>query len=110
MIRLRLRPDSKSFGGRLDRLLARRDERVDAPEQAIALRPSGRITEPFGVQKRRHGHGLSVPQRQIRERRKARLEAVDDVEPAECEREREVRTCPDRHADPAAARDWDCRA
>src|SRR6266536_5874483 len=33
----------KAGGGRLGSLLDGRDERVDAPEQAVALRPSGRI-------------------------------------------------------------------
>src|SRR5438132_31505 len=35
---------------------------------------------------------------------------MDDVEPSECEGERQVRTRTDRHADPAAARDGYGRA
>ena len=77
--------------GRLGRLFVRDDERVDASQQAISLCPTGRIAEPLRVQEGRNGHGLRVTQCQIRERRKPRLEAVDDVEPPESECEREVR-------------------
>ena len=41
-------------------LLARRDERVDPPEQAFALRPTGWIAQSFGVEEGRDGHGLRI--------------------------------------------------
>ena len=86
-------------------LVARREERVERREQPLALRPAGRIAEPLGREERRDRERLRVAQREVRQARKARLEAVDDVEAAECEREREVRADADRDAHPAAPRD-----
>jgi len=51
----------------LGRLLVGRDQRVDTAEQAVALRASRRVAEPFRVQERRDGHGLCVTQGEIRE-------------------------------------------
>src|SRR2546427_1891492 len=89
----------KARGGCLGCVLAGRDERVDTAEQSVPLRSARGIAEPFRRQKGRNGHGLRVTQSQIGQRRKPGLEAVDDVEPPECKREREVRTRADGDAD-----------
>ena len=86
-------------------LLARRHERVEAPEQSVALRATRRVRESLGREEGRNRQRLRVAEREIRQRRQPRLEAVHDVEVTERKREREVR--PHTHGDPdaAAARD-----
>ncbi len=54
---------------------------------------------------RRDREADSVPEREIREARNARLVTVDHVEASLRQRELEVRTNPDRHTDPARPRD-----
>ena len=91
-------------------LLARRDERIDASAQAVALRLPGRIAEPLGRQERRDGQRLCVAEREVRERRQPGLEAVDDVEAAQRQRQRQVGARADRNADAAPTRDRHGRA
>ena len=86
-------------------LLARREQRVHACEQAQPLGAAGRVGEPFGRVEGRHGERLGVAQRQVGETRQSGLEAVHDVEPAGGEREREVGAGSHRNPHPAAARD-----
>jgi hypothetical protein len=89
----------------LGRLLARREQYVEPREQPAPLGLARRVAEAFGRQERRDRQRLSVAEREIREAREPGLEPVDDVEPSEGEREREVRAGADRDAHPAAPRD-----
>jgi hypothetical protein len=89
-------------GGCIRDLLARREQRVDAGEQPLALGAAGRVTEPLGRKEGRRGERRGIAEREVREARQPRLEAVHDVEPSAGEREREARADADRHAHPAA--------
>jgi hypothetical protein len=100
----------KAGGGGLGRLLARRDESVDAGEQTLALAAAGRVAEPLGREEGGDRERLGIPKGHVGEAREAGLEAVDDVVAARGEREREVGADADRHADAAAARDRQRRA
>ena len=88
----------------------RGDERVDPPEQLLALRLRGRVPEPFGREEAGDAQSPRVPEREVREARQPRLEAVDDVELSSGERRGQVRADADREADPAPPRDRDGRA
>ena len=93
-------------GGRGFRdLLAGGQQCVDAPEQTLALGAAGRVAEPLRREEGRGGEHRRVAQREVREARQSRLEAVHDVEPAAGEREREAGADSDRHAHPAAPGD-----
>jgi len=85
--------------------VARRHERVETREQSVALRFARRIAESVRRDEGRHGERLCVAEREVGEARQTRLEAVHDVEAAECERQRQVRARADRDADPASTRD-----
>ena len=65
----------RGLGGRL----RGRDERVDPAEQPLALRLARRVAEPLGREEGRDREGPRVAQREVREARQARLEAVHDV-------------------------------
>ena len=69
-------------GRGLGDVLARREQRVDACQQPLALRAARRIAEPLGREERRDRERRRVPEREIGEARQPRLEAVDDVEAA----------------------------
>ena len=97
-------------GRRLRRLLARREQRVEPGEQPLALRLAGRVAEPLLGEERRGGERAGVAEREVGEARQPRLEAVDDVEAAAGERDRQVRADADRDAHAAAPRDRDGRA
>ena len=88
----------------------RGDERVDPPEQLLALRLRGRVPEPFGREEAGDAQSPRVPEREVREARQPRLEAVDDVELSPGESRGQVRADADREADPAPPRDRDGRA
>ena len=103
-------PPGEALGRRLRRRRARREQRVEPPEQALAARARGRIREPLRREERRDRQGRGVAEREVGEARQARLEAVDDVEVARRERDGEVRADADRHADPAPPRDRHGRA
>ena len=85
------------------RRLARREERVEPPEQTFALRPPGRVAEALRREERRRRQRRRVTQREVGEAREAGLEAVDDVEASGGERERKVGAHANRHAHAAAA-------
>ena len=70
----------ETHGRRLGRLLARRDECIHACEQPVALGLAGRVAKPLGREERCDRQRLRVAQREVRQRRQARLEAVHDVE------------------------------
>ena len=81
------------------------DQRVDPGEQLLAQGPPRRIAEPVGREEARDAERLGVAQREVRDARQPRLEAVDDVEAALLEREAEVRADADRDAEAGATRD-----
>src|SRR5439155_16816392 len=83
----------------------RRDERVESGQQAVALRAAGRITQALRRKERRNCERLRIAEGEIGEGGQSRLEAVHDVEAPERERKREIRSCPDGHADSAAPGD-----
>ena len=85
--------------------LGRREQRVDAVEQPLALRLAGRIGEALRREERRDRERLRVAKGEVREARQPRLDPVDDVVPPFAEREVEVETSADRHAHLRAARD-----
>ena len=85
--------------------LGRREQRVDAVEQALALRLAGRVGEALRREERRDGERLRVAEREVREARQARLDPVDDVVAPFAEREVEVEAGADRHAHLRAPRD-----
>ena len=97
-------------GRGLRRLLARGEQRVEPGEQPLALRLAGRVAEPLLGEERRGGERAGVAEREIGEARHSRLEAVDDVEAAAGERDRQVRADAHRDAHAAAPRDRDGRA
>ena len=69
--------------GRRCRDLGRdRGEGVDPAQQAPPLRAAGRVAEPLGREEGCHRQLGRVSKGQVGEARQARLEAVDDVEPA----------------------------
>ena len=85
---------------------ARREQRVEPAEQPLALRPAAAGTR--AARARRTSPTVSASEsRSARYERlgQAGLEAVDDVEAAAGERDREVRADADGHAHAAAARD-----
>lgn len=88
----------------------RREERVDAGEQPLALRLARRIGEPLRREERRRRECTGVAEREVRQARQARLEAVHDVEAAAREREREAGANADGNAHPAPPRDRHGRA
>ena len=79
-----------------ERLLARREQRVDPRQQAVALVAARRVPEPLRVDERRRRGRLRLEQRDVREPRHGRVEAVDDVEVPATERRRDVRADTDR--------------
>ena len=85
--------------------LGRREQRVDAVEQALALRFAGRVGEALRREERRDREGLRVAEGEVREARQTRLDPVDDVVAPFAERELEVEAGADRHAHLRAARD-----
>ena len=58
------------------------EERVDPDPQPISSRPPRRVAEPLGREERRRSERVGRCEREVREARKAGLEAVDDVEVA----------------------------
>src|SRR6185369_7545081 len=86
---------------------ARRQQRVDTRKQPFPLRATGRVAEPFGREEGRSGERGRVPKGEVRQAGQPRLEAVNDVEPAAREREREARANPDRDTHPAPPGDRD---
>ena len=69
-------------------LFVRREKRVDAREQPLALGARRWVAEPLGREERRGRERGRIAEREVREARQSRLEAVHDVEPAAGERER----------------------
>jgi hypothetical protein len=111
-LQLRLRPEEVAVdAGREDAvvageallrgrpgLLRQRDEHVDAPEQPLALRPGRRVGEPVAGDEGGDRQRVRVAEREVRERREARLEAVHDVVAALGERLLQVRLDAHGHA------------
>ncbi len=100
----------EALGRRLRRLLGCGEQRVDPAEQPRALRLARREEEAVRREERRDGERVRVAQREVREARQPRLEAVDDVERAVGECEREVRADADGRGHRAAAGDGQCGA
>ena len=86
---------------------ARGGQRVDAAEELLALLLPRRVAEALGGVERRDCEAARIAQREVGEARDARLVDVDDVEAVARERELEVGLHADRHAEAAAAGDWD---
>ena len=96
--------------GRGCRLRRDREQRVDAREEAAPLRLSRRVAQPLGREEARDRQRAAVPKGDVRQARKPRLEAMDDVVAAARERQREVGPDAHREPDPAAPRDRHRRA
>ncbi len=86
----------EALGCRVRRLLGRREQGVDPAEQSCALWLARREEQPVGGEERRDGQRVRVAQREVRKARQSRFEAVDDVERAVGQREREVGADADR--------------
>ena len=95
----------EALRGSVARVSGERDERVDAREQLLALRPGRWIAEPIRGDERGDGARVRFAEREVRERRQPRLEAVDDVVVGGGQREREVGADTDGNAHLGAARD-----
>ena len=78
---------------RLGRLRGRREQGVDPGSQPVASRAPRRVSETVDGEERRRRQGVRRREREVREARQARLEPVDDVEAAVCQRKPQV--CPD---------------
>ena len=85
--------------------LGRREQRVDAVEQTLALRLARRVREALRREERRDREGLRVAECEVREARQSGLDSVNDVVAPFAERELEVEARTDRHAHLRAARD-----
>ncbi len=96
----------EALGRGAGRLLARREERVEAAAKAVPACPPLRVRKTLGREERRNGQGRRVAQRDIREARQPGLEAVHDVVAAAHQRVCEVRLHADgdSHAAPAGDR------
>ena len=99
----------EALGGRRGDLGGGGEQRVDPSEQLLAQRAARRIAEPLRREERRDGERLGVSEREVGDARQARLEAVDDVEAALAQGERDVRADADRNAEARAAGDGDRR-
>ena len=86
-------------------LRSRGEERIDAGEEPLALGASRRIGETLRREERRRRERARVAEREVRQTRQRRLEAVHDVEAPARKRKREARANADRHSHPAPPRD-----
>ena len=94
-----------------ERLLRRGEERVDPDSQSVASRSPRWIAEALGREERRGRQSIGGRgEREVREARKAGLDAVDDVVASPLQREREIRPDADGDSEVRSARDRDRRA
>ena len=97
------------LGGGGHGLHGAREERVHPDPQTVATRPPSRVPEALGREERRRRQRMRRGEREIREARGGRLDAVYDVEVAPPQRKLEVRPDADRHPEVRPARDRDRR-
>ena len=103
-------PAREPSRGRLGHLLARRHERVEPREQALALGLRRRVAEPLVRQEGGDRQRLVVAQGEVGQAREPGLEPVHHVVAALRQSEREIGADSDRDAHAAAPRDRDRRA
>ena len=92
-------------GGRGDLAGGARAARRSVRAASRAARVRGRVGESLGREERRDGERLGVAEREVGDARQPRLEAVDDVEAALAQGERDVRADADRNAEARAPGD-----